>query len=204
MSLKWKICGMRDPGNIRDVAALAPHYMGFIFYPDSPRYVGEEFVMPDLPPGIRKTGVFVNSSVADILKKVNQYRLDLVQLHGDEPVDFCKELHDEGIDLVKVFRVGDSFDFSETQKFEGTGSYFLFDTAGKKYGGNAVAFDWSILKKYNQQVPFFLSGGITAGNVQRLNALKNMNIHAVDINSGAEVMPGIKDVNKIKEIIDQL
>lgn len=204
MNVKWKICGMRDPVNIREVAALAPDYMGFIFYHDSPRYVGEEFLMPDLPVGIRKTGVFVNSPMENILKKVNQYALDNVQLHGDEPVDFCKRLQGDGVNVIKAFRMRDQVDFSEIQNYEGAAACFLFDAAGKKYGGNAVAFDWTILRNYNQRVPFFLSGGITVENVKNISLLKDMNLHAIDMNSGAEVSPGVKSIDKIKEIINQL
>jgi len=204
MSVKWKICGMRNSDNIQEVAALSPDFMGFIFYRDSPRYVGEEFVMPNLSSEIKKTGVFVNSSEEEIISKVKTHRLDYVQLHGDESSDFCARLQREGIKIIKVFRVSDQFDFSTTHEFEKTASYFLFDTSGKKYGGNAVAFDWNILKKYNQRVPFFLSGGITEENIKDIHQLKDMNLYAVDINSGAETSPGVKSIDRLTKIIDQL
>lgn len=204
MSVKWKICGMRNPENIQEVAALSPDFMGFIFYRDSPRYVGEEFVMPTLSSGIKKTGVFVNSSEEEIISKVKTYSLDYVQVHGDEPADFCARLQQEGIKIIKVFRVNDQFDFAATHEFEKSASYFLFDTSGKKYGGNAIAFDWSMLKNYNQRIPFFLSGGITAENVKDIHQLKDMNLYAVDINSGAEMNPGIKSIDRLTKITDQL
>lgn len=203
--VKIKVCGMRDRENIRDVAALHPDYMGFIFYEKSPRYVGSEFVLPDnLDSSINRVGVFVNHTKAFIKEKLVAHRLNYVQLHGDEPVAFCEELKSEGVRIIKVFRVDQDFDFDNTKAFERVADFFLFDTKGKLYGGNAVPFDWGLLKRYNQSVPFFLSGGIHSGNAGELSALSSLNIHAVDINSGVEDQPGMKNINKISAIKNQI
>lgn len=203
--LKIKVCGMRSTENIREVAILHPDYMGFIFYEKSPRYVGSEFVLPDdLDSTINRVGVFVNHTKAFIKEKFVRHRLNYAQLHGDESVTFCEELITEGIRVIKVFRVDEAFDFNSTKQFERVADFFLFDTKGKLYGGNAIPFDWSLLNQYNQAVPFFISGGIQSDNVGQLKSLSALPIHAIDINSGVEDQPGLKNINKISEIINQL
>ncbi|MBT1698291.1 phosphoribosylanthranilate isomerase [Fulvivirgaceae bacterium PWU4] len=202
--MKLKICGMRDEKNILAVAALHPQYMGFIFYPRSPRYVGDDFKVPALPSSISRVGVFVNDPVSLIMEKVDRYALKYVQLHGGETVAQCKALRQEGVGVIKVFSVDDDFDFNQTRPYEEVADFFLFDTKGKYYGGNATAFDWKVLEQYNQKVPFFLSGGIGPDNVEAIQALKGMNIHAIDINSGVEESPAMKDTQKIGTIIHVL
>jgi phosphoribosylanthranilate isomerase len=198
---RLKICGMRDAENIMQVAKLQPAYMGFIFYPKSPRYVGEDFQIPaDFPAAIRKVGVFVNETTEQILKQVHRLGLAYVQLHGDEPVEQVRFLHGKGVKVIKVFSVGDDFDFAVTRPYREVVDYFLFDTKGKYYGGNAQVFDWTILKHYDQEVPFFLSGGIGPDNVENMATLSGMNLHALDVNSGVESKPGLKDLGKIEKL----
>lgn len=199
MNVKLKICGMRDAANIASIAALQPDYMGFIFYDKSPRYVTEDFTLPQIDSGIRKVGVFVNEGTELILRKVEQYKLDFVQLHGTESVEQCAELSQK-VDVIKAFSIDETFDFNALKPFENHVTYFLFDTKGRYFGGNAKTFDWNLLKKYNQKVPFFLSGGIAPENVSDVEVLKNLNIHAIDVNSGVEDAPGIKNITKIKTI----
>jgi phosphoribosylanthranilate isomerase len=202
--LKIKICGMRDSKNITEVGSLAPDYMGFIFYKDSPRYVGSEFKIPtDLPASLKKVGVFVNESVENILSAVKIHQLDFVQLHGDESVEVCQKLKNSGISIIKVFRVDEEFDFSKTSAYE-VADYFLFDTKGKSYGGNAKKFDWKLLANYDNKIPFFLSGGIDSSSVEEILALKNLNLYAIDLNSGVELSPGLKSITKVSEAINNL
>jgi phosphoribosylanthranilate isomerase len=199
--MKLKVCGMRDAENILKVAALGVDYMGFICYEKSPRYVGEGFELPPgFPEEIRKVGVFVNADVEEMLSIGKRLKLDYFQLHGDESAQVCLRLKEEGFGVIKVFSIGDEFDFSMTEQYAAITDFFLFDTKGKYYGGNAQVFDWGQLNKYDQQVPFFLSGGLNPANVLKLSSLKGMNIHALDVNSGVEVSPGVKDVNKIKRL----
>lgn len=204
-TIEMKVCGMRERDNIRDVAQLLPDYMGFIFYDKSPRYVGDEFVIADdFPAGIKRVGVFVNATTEQILRHAAECSLDFVQLHGGEAVAQCEDLKSHGLGVIKVFSVDELTDFSETAKYNHAVDYFLFDTRGKYFGGNAKTFDWSILEKYDQSVPFFLSGGITPENVEGVKTLSRLNLKAIDINSGVEVRPAFKDVKKIGTVKDVL
>ncbi|HEY9005857.1 MAG TPA: phosphoribosylanthranilate isomerase [Ohtaekwangia sp.] len=203
MEIKLKVCGMRDEANIQAVAALQPNYMGFIFYDKSPRYIGEDFLIPDIfPRSIKRVGVFVNEAEEKMLDAVQRFKLDYLQLHGDESAELCQSLKNENIGVIKVFSVGDGFDFAVTKPYKPVVDFFLFDTKGKYYGGNAKVFDWSILKNYDQEVPFFLSGGISAKNAEAIQSLTGMNIHALDVNSGVEDAPAIKSIPKLQALID--
>jgi phosphoribosylanthranilate isomerase len=202
--IKLKVCGMRDAANIREISALKPDYMGFIFYERSPRFVGSQYQFPDLVSDIKKVGVFVNASTSDVMEKHGQYGLDFLQLHGNESVAQVKELKNEGVRIFKVFSVDDSFDFEVTRPYEEYSDYFLFDTKGKYFGGNALRFDWRILENYNQSIPFLLSGGITPEAVSDVKVLKGMNLHALDVNSGVELSPGLKDGTKVTTVKAEL
>jgi phosphoribosylanthranilate isomerase len=196
-----KVCGMRDADNILQVAALRPAYMGFIFYEKSPRFVGEGFVLPaGFPADIKKVGVFVNASAETMLATARRVGLDALQLHGHESVEVCRAVKAAGLEVIKVFSVDDDVDFTSTEPFKEVADYFLFDTKGKLYGGNAKTFDWSVLKRYDQQVPFFLSGGLTPANVAGAMALEGVNLYALDVNSGVETAPGKKDIALIQEL----
>jgi phosphoribosylanthranilate isomerase len=200
MNLKLKICGMRDPANIAAVAALQPDYLGFIFYEKSPRYVGQDFNIPTIPASIKRVGVFVNEKTETVLNRVKQHNLDFAQLHGNESPEQCQELKGKGVKIIKAFSVNSDFDFKSTSPYADSVNYFLFDTKGRYFGGNATAFDWTLLQQYDQQIPFFLSGGISPENVSGLMKIRNLNIHALDVNSGVETAPGLKDVNRINEL----
>lgn len=192
---------MKDPNNIREVAGLAPDFMGFIFYERSPRFVGEDFTMPrDIQSATRRVGVFVNESTDVILKKAKQHDLHFVQLHGGETTGQCRELKAAGIGVIKVFSVDGEIDFAPTSEFASAVDYFLFDTKGKLYGGNATRFDWKVLSRYDQKVPFFLSGGITPDHIDEINQLEGCNLVAIDVNSGVEIMPAYKDISRIRAI----
>lgn len=200
MSMKLKICGMKDWDNILAVVEYKPDYLGFIFFKESPRYVGEDFQMPSLPEFVKKVGVFVNENPEAVLEKVEKYSLDYVQLHGRESVKDCDRFRFKGTGVIKVFSVDDEFDFSATKEYENAVDFFLFDTKGKYYGGNAQVFDWEKLKTYNYSVPFFLSGGLSLENIDKVKSLSGMNIHALDFNSGVELKPGVKDVKKVAQV----
>lgn len=191
--IKLKVCGMRDAANIMAVAELRPDYMGFIFYDRSPRYAGQEFVIPDLK--LDTVGVFVNEATKNILKT----GVRIVQLHGDEENSQVEELRDKGLTVIKAFSIDDDFDFERTKRY--SADYFMFDTKGKYYGGNSKTFNWNKLKGYDQKVPFFLSGGLNADNLKDLDILKGMNLHAIDVNSGVEDSPGMKNIEKIKSVM---
>jgi phosphoribosylanthranilate isomerase len=202
--IKLKICGMKDPANISSVAQLYPDYMGFIFYKDSPRYVGDSFSLPEEFEATTTVGVFVNATTGEILNRLRDIKSTTAQLHGNETPTQCDDLKSRGIEVIKVFSIDDGFDFSKTKNYKEVSDYFLFDTKGKLYGGNARAFNWNKLEEYDQSIPFFLSGGLNADNVKVLGRLDGMNIHAVDLNSGVEDAPGLKNIDKIKSVMSCL
>jgi phosphoribosylanthranilate isomerase len=205
MNLKLKVCGMRDADNIVQVTSQHPDYMGFIFYPQSPRFAGKDFKLaPSFPPAVKKVGVFVNETIEVILETVDRLDLDYVQLHGNESAEQCHSIKNSSIGVIKVFSIDDDFDFSVTKDFQKAADFFLFDTKGKYHGGNAIAFDWNVLKRYDQEKPFFLSGGISPANVKGLTLLSGMNIHALDINSGIEDKPGVKNIHRLDELKNEL
>ncbi len=202
MKPKLKVCGMKYSNNIQAIAALAPDYMGFIFYPKTKRYVGEldELLLKDLGK-TKKVGVFVNASLEEIVEKVKRYGFDYVQLHGNEQAEFCKAVKEKGIAVIKAFQVDDAFDFEQLNAYKPYCEFFLFDTKSEGYGGAGKSFNWELLKKYDNEIPFFLSGGIGLENVEEIKKLAGLNIHAIDINSRFETEPALKDEEKIKEFI---
>lgn len=195
---------MRDLENIREVGKLLPQYLGFIFFTESPRFVGDDFEMPALDPSIKKVGVFVNARSEIILEKVKRYKLDAVQLHGQEQAEQCRELSTHKLLVIKAFPVGDKLEFQHLKSYHGAVDFFLFDTKGKYHGGNAKRFNWNILTDYDQQTPFFLSGGLTPDHIDEAKGLKDMNIAALDVNSGVESAPAVKDIEKVKQVIERL
>lgn len=207
---------MKNPQNIADIAALNPDYLGFIFYEKSKRYVGEDFdeattyhlstEKSGQAKGIKKIGVFVNASLEYVSSKVEKYDLDLVQLHGEESVDFCIDIQkmNPNVKIIKVFSIGQIFDFQQLEPYKPYCDYFLFDTKGKEEGGNGFAFNWEVLKDYDNEKPFFLSGGLSLENVDKVKELGDLNIVAIDVNSGFEVEPGLKDVEKVKRLIEMM
>jgi len=202
--IRLKICGMRDAENISGVNALSPQYMGFIFYRKSPRFVGDDFVMPAISHGIKKVGVFVNETTDAILNAAARHDLSLIQLHGHEPPAQCRDLKAKGLGVIKAFSVGDDFDWRVVEPYKTVADFFLFDTKGKYYGGNAQAFDWSLLRKYDQEIPFFLSGGLSPENIAGIIELKGMNLYALDVNSGVEDSPGVKNISRIASVLEKL
>lgn len=205
MKVKLKVCGMREAGNIVAVGALQPDYMGFIFYERSRRFVENDFSIPaGLAPNIKRVGVFVNEKIDQMLTQVFRLTLDYVQLHGDEVPEVCKVLKENGIGVIKAFSVDGAFDFSRTRPYGAWADFFLFDTKSENYGGTGKSFDWNLLKMYDQKIPFFLSGGLSPDNIENVKALKGMNLHAADVNSGVEQAPGMKDVGKIRQLKDLL
>lgn len=205
--MKIKVCGLRDADNLKEIAALNPDFVGFIFYDQSPRFVGEELdeeAVKSLPRSIRKVGVFVNASPDYILRSVKKYDFQYVQLHGTETPEYCRSLRNRGISLIKAFRVDESFNFSMLNNYKAHCDFFLFDAKGDQPGGNGVTFDWSILKRYDNEKPFFISGGIGLDNLDQLTQLKGMKLYGVDVNSQVETAPGVKDVVKVKELIDRV
>jgi phosphoribosylanthranilate isomerase len=203
--MKIKVCGLRDKGNIQAVAALAPDYMGFICYEPSPRFVKDipMDVLADLPSSIYKTAVFVDESKETINKLIDTYKFNAIQLHGSESPDFANSFRDK-VTVFKAFGLNADFDFERLNNYANKVDYFLFDTKTDLYGGSGKTFDWSILDKYKQNTPFFLSGGLSLDNLEEVNTINHPQFYGVDLNSKFETSPGVKDIDKLKEAFNML
>ena len=135
-----------------------------------------------------------------ILEKIHIFGLDMVQLHGGESPELCRKIKEAGYQVIKVFSVGDGFDFTRLTPFEAFVDYFLFDTKGKLPGGNGVVFNWAILENYPSEKPFFLSGGIGLENVANISAEKFPKLYAIDVNSRFELSPGLKNIEMLSQL----
>lgn len=205
--LKLKVCGMRDRTNLEQLIKLPPDYIGFIFYENSPRFVGEDFstAIPAIVPDyIRKVGVFVNEGASYVGGKIDKYGLDFIQLHGNETPGYCANFSTRGIGVIKSFSVDDNFNFKIAEDYTDCCEFFLFDTKTPAFGGSGNKFNWKILNRYHLQKPFILSGGIAIEDIDEILSLKNIHIHALDINSRFELNPGIKDIDLIKRFLIKL
>jgi phosphoribosylanthranilate isomerase len=203
--IKIKVCGMRESDNLAALVELQPDFIGFIFYDKSPRFMGDsldEVQLKAIPRSTKKVGVFVNANPDYILKTVRKYDLQLVQLHGSESPDFCKSLKNKGINIIKAFAIDEAFNFSSLNNFKPHCDFFLFDAKGQNPGGNGVAFDWKVLSNYDNEKPFFLSGGLSLENIEQAAALEGLKIYGFDINSKFELEPGLKDIDKIEQLLE--
>jgi phosphoribosylanthranilate isomerase len=213
-NIKLKVCGMTQPNNIEAVAALSVDYMGFIFWEHSSRFMENQ--IPEIASNIKKTGVFVDATIATILTTIKQHQLQAVQLHGNESPDFCASLGSiiktdkecQPIEIIKVFSIKDTFNFEALEAYEDICDYYLFDTKGKLPGGNGYAFNWNVLEKYPSKKPFFLSGGlgldVADEIIKFLESPATQFCYAIDINSGFEIEPGLKSIESIKLIKNKL
>lgn len=202
MALKIKVCGMKQSPNIQALAKIAPDYMGFIFYKKSKRYAPSALspeTVKKLPEDIKTVGVFVKDDWQTVWQTAQSYALDFVQLHGGESPEFCRKLTEKGLKVIKVFSINSGFDFEKTRPFQACAKFFLFDTQTPQYGGSGKKFDWQLLQNYPNQLPVFLSGGIDLPDAQGILNIKDLNIHAIDINSRFETAPGVKNIEKIKQ-----
>ncbi|MDR0799281.1 MAG: phosphoribosylanthranilate isomerase, partial [Dysgonamonadaceae bacterium] len=182
--MKIKVCGMKNPQNISELAQLPVDLMGLIFYEKSPRYVEnlDPKMVRSLPASIQKVGVFVNASMETISEKIRQYDLQFVQLHGNESPVFCKELKASGVQVIKAFPIENAKDLTLSVLYAGVCDYYLFDTKTPDYGGSGEKFDWQLLAGYTGTTPFFLSGGIAPEDMEAIHRLQLTNLYAIDLN----------------------
>lgn len=195
---------MRTPENIDAVCASGPDYIGFIFYPKSSRHVGEPAnieVFNRVPKGIKKVGVFVNGEAQTVVDICTKYGLEVAQLHGNESPADCRAIRESGLTVLKAFSVGDDFNFEQLNAYLPVVDYFLFDTKGKLRGGTGEKFNWQLLENYRLEKPFFLSGGISPNDCEDLKKLNFSQLFALDINSGFETGPALKDAPKVAVFI---
>jgi phosphoribosylanthranilate isomerase len=181
-----------------------PDYLGFIFYPKSKRFVGFEpspEILAHVPDSVKKVGVFVDETPEKVMEVVQNWSLNVVQLHGHETPEYCKQIQDSGITVFKAFSVDEHFDFNSLSAYSGVCDFFLFDTKGQLPGGTGQKFNWTLLDNYNGDVPFFLSGGIGPNDLEAVLSFSHPQLFGIDINSGFEISPALKDVEKVKSFI---
>lgn len=198
-----KVCGMRDAVNIRQVDELGMvDWMGFIFFPRSPRHVT---TVPDyLPRHCKRVGVFVNAAADDILRRVRDFRLDFVQLHGKETPEDCTQLRSvlgTKVGIIKMIQIASPADLEAATNYEEVSDYFLFETKCDSYGGSGQQFNWAILQHYHGHTPFLITGGIGADDADKVNAFRHPRFLGIDLNSRFETAPALKDVAKLKEFV---
>lgn len=202
--LKIKVCGLKYPTNIEAIAALNPDFMGFIFYEKSPRFFVEKQLI-QIPNHIKKIGVFVDHSQDEMLKKIEELKLDGLQLHGNEGPEVCEFFHAKNYTILKAFAINENFDFSTLEPYENSVDYFLFDTAIKgQSGGTGKKFDWELLEKYSLTTPFLLSGGIGPEDAETILEIDHPRIVGVDINSQFEIEPGRKNIEWLSTFIKNI
>ena len=202
--LKIKVCGMKFTQNREEVEKLPVDFLGFIFYPKSKRFAGE-----NTEPGLfhsskEKVGVFVNENNFEILGLAKNLGFEWIQLHGKENPETCKILQKQGLRVIKAFNLHEKFNFSILENYAGSANYFLFDTRSQLPGGSGKKFNWEILYRYTGETPFFLSGGIKPGDAGRIKKIDHPFLYGIDLNSGFEDEPGLKNIDKLKAFIDEI
>ena len=209
--MRIKVCGLTLPEQASALEEMGVALAGFIFYPKSPRFMGNKISpekMKQIKGRIAKVGVFVNATYDELMRIVEEYRLDMVQLHGDETPKYCEKIADY-ISVIKAFRLGENDNVEwMSRPYQDVCDMFMFDTMGAGYGGTGKKFNWDVLKKSMINKPFFLSGGIEPGDEEKLIAFQNepvaKNLFAIDINSKFEITAGVKNMEKVKEFCGKL
>ena len=207
--MKIKVCGITS---IEEALALykeGVNYIGFIFYPASKRYVLNSLTLEQIKsiqmPGVLKVGVFVNEPMDEVISTATAAGLDMVQLHGDETPNYCKEMANH-YPVIKAFRVSETDDVAyKISEFMEEVDYLLFDTASSVYGGSGISFDWAKLANATKQKPYFLSGGIGPNDISKITSFVKSdeagNCFAVDVNSKFETAPGQKNITLLQSFI---
>lgn len=220
--MKVKVCGITQLDQLHALSEMDVNYAGFIFYPPSPRYVAKSGLsgadVKKAKVKLYKVGVFVDASYEEVMRRIDEFGLDMVQLHGRETPFECQKIV-ANIDVIKAFRFAENDHVAWMIKdYYADADFFLFDTGvpapkGERenktlYGGTGRKFDWNRLRDLNIQKPFFLSGGIEPSDAQTVKAFMATDVArdmvAVDINSRFETAPGIKDMKLVKQFINEL
>jgi phosphoribosylanthranilate isomerase len=206
-----KVCGMTNLDQMHLLGEIGVQFAGMIFYHKSPRFVMRHLKGFDVKRAklkVFKIGVFVNASYDEVMNHIDNFGLDMVQLHGDETPYYCSRLSDY-ISVIKAFRLteNDQVDW-KTKDYYDDADMYLFDTEGAGYGGTGKKFNWSKLKGLNINKPFFLSGGIEPEDDNNIKAFLRepvaKDLFAIDINSKFEIEPGVKDMDKVNEFVKKL
>ena len=229
-----KVCGMREPENIRDVAALGVDWIGFIFYPKSPRYVSQirsragiipdysvfmkheelsskELSSKEMMRQVKRVGVFVDDMPQNIVTRAVNYELDIIQLHGSESVIMIDNLRStlapsirKGIKFMKALSISTADDILRYKEYEGHVDYFIFDTQTPLVGGSGNHFDWNMLDAYDGNTPFILSGGVGPDDAERVLSIRHPMFAGIDLNSQFETAPAVKNVDALKAFLAKI
>lgn len=226
-----KVCGMREPENIHAVEQLGVDMIGFIFWPQSPRYVSQirsrAGIIPDYtslkeerPDAmtaaggrqlVARVGVFVDDMPQNIVTRVYNYDLQYVQLHGNESavmIDNLRRTLDPdirfGIRIIKALSIASPADMQRYKEYEDHVDMFLFDTKCSSVGGSGEQFDWSVLNDYDGHTPFLLSGGIGPDDAARVKAFRHPRFAGIDLNSRFETAPAVKDVEALRRFVAEV
>lgn len=204
MKLEIKVCGNTETENLKEVCKLQPDYVGFIFYAKSKRYVKFFKTVAKINGcKAKRVGVFVNESLENINQYVEDYALDIIQLHGDETAEFCQKVS-KIRPVFKAFLINDKFNFNILNNYKSSCNKFLFDTSSKMYGGSGKKFDWQLLSAYKLNIPFILSGGIGSDDIENIESIQHPMLNGIDLNSGFEIEPGVKNIEKLSAFIKNI
>ena len=207
--MKVKVCGITDIDEALALNKAGANYLGFIFYAASKRYVLNALTLSQIKsiqlPGASKVGVFVNEPFEDVIATATAAGLDMVQLHGDETPNYCKEMANH-YPVIKAFRISETDDVAyKISEYLEDIDYLLFDTASSLYGGSGISFDWIKLANATRQKPYFLSGGIGPDDVSKITSYIQSdaagNCITVDVNSKFERAPGQKNIPLLQSFI---
>lgn len=206
--MRIKICGITQPDQGVAIAQLGASALGFICVPQSPRYVTPEQIQQVtqvLPQSVDRIGVFANADLKTIAETVRIGDLTAVQLHGQEPPDFCQQIRQliPDIELIKALRIRTPSDLEQTQDYKAYVDTFLLDAYHpKQLGGTGKTLDWQTLQTFNPGRPWFLAGGLNPENIQ--TALTQLTPDGIDLSSGVEKAPGDKDLAKVQQLFHTL
>jgi phosphoribosylanthranilate isomerase len=210
--MKIKVCGITSIDEALALSKAGVNYLGFIFYPASKRYVLHALTFDQIKsvqlPGVLKVGVFVNEPLENVIATATAAGLDIVQLHGDETPNYCKEMANH-YPVIKAVRISETDDVAyKISEFIEEVDYLLFDTASSVYGGSGISFDWTKLTNATGLKPYFLSGGIGPDDVSKITSFVQSdaagNCIAVDVNSKFETAPGQKNIQLLQSFIPSI
>ena len=195
MTTAVKICGLTRVEDALEAARLGAHALGFVFYQRSPRHVAPAqaaAIMRELPPFVTSVGLFVNADAGEVARVLDETPLDLLQFHGEESPQYCRQFRRP---FIKALRVRAGVDLLQyVLQFEGARGLLLDAFVEGKHGGSGASFDWDLIPS-GLPLPVVLSGGLNTGNVAA--AVRRVRPCAVDVSSGVESAPGLKDAQKM-------
>lgn len=207
MSVAAKICGLSTLESVAAAALGGAKFVGFVFYPPSPRNLSPEQAAPlvaGVPSGISRVGVFVDPEDELLARVLAKAPLDLIQLHGEESPERVGAIKRKfGKPAIKAIKISSEADLGEAARYFAAADWLMFDARppqdASRPGGNALAFDWELLRQRRWPLPWMLSGGLNPGNLGE--AVRISGATAVDVSSGVESRPGVKDTAKIREFL---